>query len=79
MTIINFEEVRMYGRKTVKCAGGCGRRLKRSRKFFQTISPFNKNPDGTVKNRNDIYNELAVWVSNWEKAPEECIHCRTPF
>lgn len=72
---LTFAEVKMYGRKRTKCSGGCGRILARQRKFYQTMSPFNKLPDGTVKSSCDIYEELKKSVRMWEKEPETCIHC----
>jgi len=76
MTKIFFEEINLYGHKNVKCAGGCGRRLTRSKKFYQTLNPFNKLPTGEIKSGQDIYYELAISRSAWEKDPETCIHCQ---
>lgn len=72
---ITFQEVRLYGEKSIKCAGGCGRRLKRQKKFYQTLSPFNKRPDGVVKNHDDIYPELKTALAVWRAKPETCGHC----
>lgn len=78
MTKVIFEEVKLYGQKIIKCSGGCNRRLRRSRIFYQTINPFNKNLDGFVKSRDDIYKELKKAVLEWKHghAPEFCIHCQ---
>jgi hypothetical protein len=70
-----FEKVEMYGTKSVKCVGGCGRRLKRSIIVYQTINPFNETADGRLKNREDIRAELVVELSKWKLKPEQCIHC----
>ena len=74
-----FDKVSIHGEKTVKCAGGCGRRLKRRQEFYQTINPFNKNKTtGLVKTSSEIYPELNAEREKWMKEPETCIHCPEP-
>ena len=75
MATVTFNEVSIQGMKTVKCEGGCGRSLKRSRTFWQTLSPFNKNATGTLKTRDEIYAELTVERRAWIDKPETCKHC----
>lgn len=72
---IRFEELTVYGQKNAKCAGGCGRRLKRTKKFWQTLSPFNKNTGGQPRTRDEIYRELRGERIAWEKEPETCKRC----
>lgn len=76
MATVTFNEVAIHGMKSVKCAGGCGRTLKRSRKFWQTLSPFNKNAAGGLKTRDGIYEELRAERNAWANEPETCKHCR---
>jgi len=79
MTKIEFEEINLRGWKSVKCAGGCGRRLTRSKKFYQTLNPFNRLPPnlgGDVKTTGDIREELNRDRIAWMKEPETCIHCQ---
>lgn len=71
---LTFEEIKVRGSKTVKC-DGCGKPLKRSRTFSQTVSPFNKNADGSIKSRSEIYTELCADRVKWRKAPETCKAC----
>lgn len=73
---VNFQEIRLFGHKSVKCAGGCGKRVVRSRKFFQTLNPFNKNALGQVKDRDEIYTELKRAIQEWEREPVTCNHCK---
>lgn len=75
MTTVTFNEVVVHGEKSVKCAGGCGRRLKRSKKFWQTLSPFNKNAAGELKTREEIYEELRAERDTWLSESETCSHC----
>jgi hypothetical protein len=72
---ITFNEVAIQGMKSVKCAGGCGRTLKRSREFWQTLSPFNKNASGELKSRDEIFDELKAERNAWIAEPETCKHC----
>lgn len=73
---ITFREVTVHGTKTVKCAGGCGRRLKRQRKFWQTLNPFNKNAAGEVKSAVEIQKELFTERQAWESESETCSQCK---
>lgn len=71
---VSFQEIKIYASKSVKCPA-CGKRLQRSRKFYQTMNPFNKLPDGTVKSADDIYKELRAQAKEWEKTAERCRKC----
>lgn len=73
---ITFSEVALRGTKSVKCARGCGRALKRQRKFRQTLSPFNKNTAGDVKSRAEIHGELITERDVWAREAETCSHCK---
>lgn len=43
----------------------CGGKVSRSTTFSATINPFNRNADGTVRNRVDIRRELARQADAW--------------
>lgn len=73
-TTMTFDEVALRGYKRVKCAS-CGKRLTRQRKFWQTLSPFNKKKDGSVKYADDIRAELRAECASWEREPEICSAC----
>lgn len=62
-----FREIKIYGQKTVRCAGNCGRTLKRQCKFWQTLSPFNKTRAGTPKTVEDIQLDLRAENLQWQK------------
>lgn len=72
---VTYEEVSMTGVKTVSCQGGCGRKLKRQKKFYQTLNPFNKNKKGVVKTTYEIYEELRNEIAEWRTTGEICKHC----
>lgn len=46
-----------------------GKKRQLTKKFFQTISPYNTNADGAEKTRGEIYNELLVQRSAWLREP----------
>ncbi|MEU5322921.1 hypothetical protein AB0G67_40155 [Streptomyces sp. NPDC021056] len=76
MPTYRFQEIPLYGTKNVKCAGGCGKKLRRQRKFSQTLNPFNKGADGRPKTVQQIYAELADKAKQWESTPETCRNCQ---
>jgi hypothetical protein len=42
-----------------------GKRKYKTKKFFQTINPFNKNADGTQKSREQILEEINKEKNDW--------------
>jgi predicted unusual protein kinase regulating ubiquinone biosynthesis (AarF/ABC1/UbiB family) len=75
MPTYRFQEVPLYANKTVTCFGGCGKKLRRQRKFCQTINPFNKDENGRPKTSQQIYAELSEEAKQWKAAPETCRDC----
>ncbi len=71
-----FEEVSSTGYKTIPCAGECGRRLRRQKKFSQTLNPFNKNAVGMMKTEDEILDELVDQIKEWQSESELCKKCR---
>lgn len=65
---IVFNEVSVKGVR--RWTDESGKKRQETRKFFQTINPFNKNADGTVKTKEEILIEITkqrdLWLS--EKA-----------
>jgi len=53
MTIINFDEVKLKKTLSGLCKN-CGKKRTRTINECQTINPFNKNTDGTPKNRFEV-------------------------
>ncbi|MGH9250334.1 MAG: hypothetical protein ACRD0W_12545 [Acidimicrobiales bacterium] len=68
ITVI-YEPVRVRVAKNLPCPA-CGRKLRRQRTFQQTINPFNKNSDGSVKTRMEILSELNAKGLAWQQQPE---------
>jgi hypothetical protein len=60
---INFQEVSITATRKWKTPDG--KRRQETKKFYQTINPFNKNPDGSVKTRREIEDELVLRRNEW--------------
>jgi hypothetical protein len=61
---IIFTEVSVMGRKSWK---ENGKRKTRSKKFSQTLNPWNKNADGSIKTRKQIMAEITAQRDAWIK------------
>lgn len=68
------EDYRAWRRKTSEVAVKAtkrwtdpetGKKRQQTKKFWQTISPFNKNEDGSVKTREQILNEIKAKRDAW--------------
>ena len=68
---LTFNEVKLQAKKSGKCVI-CGKRRNRAKTFWQTLNPFNKNADGTVKTRFDINTELQTQANIWQREPINC-------
>lgn len=72
MTRVTFEEVARYAQKSGKCL--CGTFRVRKRKFYQTLSPFNK-VNGVPKTREQVAVELSAEIKAWQSEPIICSKC----
>ncbi len=62
---VTFDKVSIKGTKYWKDENG--KRHQKTKEFYQTINPFNKNPDGTVKTRQQIRSEIVAERNAWLK------------
>ena len=69
-----FRAVKHPAVKSLPCPI-CGKKLRRRRTFEQTINPFNKNANGTVKTELDIVQELEAQAAAWETEAEPHSKC----
>lgn len=65
MTTYYFDRITARGFKRGRCAV-CGKSAERSREFGQTVNPFNKNPDGTVKTAAEIRRDVNAEAKAWQ-------------
>ncbi|MFW9872336.1 MAG: hypothetical protein ACFFG0_04475 [Candidatus Thorarchaeota archaeon] len=64
-----YEEIEVKAIKFGNCL--CGKKLKRSKTFTQTLNPFNLK-DGRLKTRSEILYELEEEANKWKT---EQVHC----
>lgn len=67
-TVQVFERISHRAVKTVDCPG-CQRKLMRTKTFAMTVNPWNKNPDGTERSRDQIRAALAAEAKAWQQLP----------
>lgn len=61
---VYFEEVAVTGYRTFKDPV-TGKKRQRTKKFWATINPFNKNEDGTMKTREQLYAKVTAERDAW--------------
>lgn len=69
-----FEEVSIIRERSGKC-DVCGKQCKRREKFYQTLNPFNKNKDGSVKTYQEIRKELEQRAIDWSLGSLKHVKC----
>ena len=63
-----FGALSATGKRSWIC-GECGRRITRSKRFRQTVNPWNTNPDGSVKSRAEVQADVQADADAWSAAP----------
>jgi hypothetical protein len=74
-TRYTFDEVSVKGVKRWKDPV-TGKPRQETRKFFQTINPFNKNAVGVPKARDEILEEIKKERDDWLASPPACAEMR---
>lgn len=70
MARIQFEEVSITVKRSIKDAE-TGKRRQQTKKFFQTLSPFNTTVDGRPKTREEINQQLYEQARQWANGADE--------
>lgn len=68
-----YEQVTARAERKGRCPG-CGRVVRRSMTFTNTISPFNKNPDGSVRTPAQVQANVDALAAAWDPDPERFRH-----
>jgi hypothetical protein len=74
MTLNTFPRVELSGVKRLPCTG-CGQQVTRKTTVHQTLNPFNKNADGSLKTRDRILFELRKQLDLWHALPTRHVKC----
>lgn len=69
MTNYIFTEISTKRTKRWKDKDGKKRQV--TKKFYQTLNPFNKNKNGSVKNESEIWKEINEEADSWMKEAVE--------
>jgi len=71
---VNFNSKYAYANKTGKCPV-CGKRVVRKKTFENTVNPWNKNPDGTVRTPEQVQQCVNEKADKWEPdfTHEKCL------
>jgi len=76
-TVTTYDVISRTAVKSLPCPA-CGKKLRRQRTFEMTLSPFNRNPDGTPRSRAEIWVALGVLADEWRVQPETHPKCAGP-
>lgn len=60
---ITFNEVAI--KVTHRWTDADGKKRQQTKKFWQTVNPFNKAADGIPKSRDQIMNEIKIEAADW--------------
>ena len=71
-----YSEIGYTFEKSGKCSI-CGKRRKRSKRFWQTYNPFNKRADGEIKTPKEICDEVVAKGKAWQGTPMVCASCES--
>ena len=69
-----FDAISVSRRKHGPCSM-CGKRRQRTKVFEHTVNPFNKRPDGTPKNADDVRSDVQAEADAWMALPLVCASC----
>ena len=69
-----YERVTWTGHRSGPCAV-CGKRATRSRTFENTISPFNRNEDGSVRSYREVSDRVRAMAAEWSEGAPAHARC----
>jgi hypothetical protein len=70
---IRYDEVKAQAVRKGPCPR-CGRKTTRRRTFTMTISPYNRNPNGTVRTPAEVQEAVDALAAGWKPDPKLFIH-----
>lgn len=65
MTTYTFQRIQARRQHAGICPV-CGRQVRRSRTFWHTVNPFNRNDDGTVRTPAEVRDRVNAEADAWE-------------
>lgn len=74
---IKYPECKATARRKGACPG-CGKTTTRSRTFINTVSPFNRHPDGRPRTAREVQQRVDALARDWAPDPETFRHTNCP-
>lgn len=68
ITRYTFDEISI--KRTKRYTDADGKKRQKTRKFSQTLNPFNRNRDGSLKNYDQIMEEITKEADAWMESDE---------
>lgn len=68
-----YDRLKAQAQRKVTCPG-CGKSRVIRRTFYQTVNPFNRNDDGTVKTYLQVQNSVRQEAADWEPGHRDLYH-----
>lgn len=66
MTTVTYRFEKVATRRTRRgTCPTCGNNVTRSRTFENTINPFNRNADGTIRTRQEVWEKVNAEADEW--------------
>ena len=77
MATYTFQEVSTKGViKQECCVEGCKKKTQATKKFCQTLNPYNRNKNGDVKSREEIVREINEQKREWLASQKGKLLCK---
>lgn len=64
-----FNEVAVTASKNLPCPV-CGKKVRRQKRIWKTVNPFNRNANGVPKTRDEVYADVLAEAEVWKAVPE---------
>lgn len=74
MTTYRYDAITARGYKRGPCEV-CGKTAERSQTFYQTLNPFNRDADGSVKTAAQIRREVNAEALSWQQGTVRHARC----
>lgn len=73
---MTFDKITAQGRASFKCAK-CGKKRTRTKSFWMTQNPFNKDANGIPKSREQVFADVRAEAAKWSKETNVCAACES--
>lgn len=71
-----FDKVTVRAAKSGACVS-CGKKTRRTKTFWGTVNPFNRDESGKIRDRDDVRKRLEAERDEWVSLPTVCASCES--